>query len=237
MKIETQILFHNDPYQTSTKAWLDEVIEGEPGQLKIVLSQTLFYPQGGGQKGDRGWLIIESENGKTKIPVSDTKKDEGLVYHIVTDTPDTRALLQDLVGNCEIETEIDWEFRYHQMRIHSVGHLVHCFLEKTLGRAIAYPSRSPLDESGGENQYDALNPFLPEELERATSELNAFLLEDHKIITMPDEGSGAGFRRWQCEAWNIPCGGIHPKSTKEIGQVKTGMREKKKQTRVSFQII
>ncbi|HDI02063.1 MAG TPA: alanine--tRNA ligase, partial [Ignisphaera sp.] len=69
---ETRRLFHEDPYIRIFKAKVLGVYENY-----LILDSTAFYPEGGGQLGDRGFIIV---NGK-KIKVIDTQKTNGVVVH------------------------------------------------------------------------------------------------------------------------------------------------------------
>ena len=65
----TELLFRTDAYLKTASARV--VAVGERG---IELYRTLFYPLGGGQAGDSGWLVRASGE---RLPVTDTRKGDG----------------------------------------------------------------------------------------------------------------------------------------------------------------
>jgi alanyl-tRNA synthetase len=88
---------------------------------QLVLDQTPFYAESGGQVGDRGELTVNSE----KIKVVDTKKDNDLIIHFTESIPD------DLSG--EIIAMVDPATRKNTELHHSATHLLHAALRKVLG--------------------------------------------------------------------------------------------------------
>ena len=73
----------------------------------IVLENTLFYPEGGGQPADKGTL-----NG---MPVLDVQEKDGIIYHTVS---------QPFPVSKTIEGTIDWAHRYDLMRNHTAEHII-----------------------------------------------------------------------------------------------------------------
>ena len=72
----TQALFREDAYQAETEA---TVLLSEP--RGIALDRTVFYPQGGGQSGDRGALVLEDG---TVLPIVNTiyDSDRATILHV-----------------------------------------------------------------------------------------------------------------------------------------------------------
>jgi len=96
-------------------------------QYQMVLNRTPFYPEGGGQVGDTGWMIFGSEGtGQERIRVVDTKKENTLIYHIVDRLPEQ---LDDDTVRCEV----DEQKRRLTEANHSATHLLHAALRKVLG--------------------------------------------------------------------------------------------------------
>jgi alanyl-tRNA synthetase len=100
-----------------------------PGEtVMVVVNQTPFYAESGGQIGDRG--EIRFDGGRVKI--TDTRKmGEGLHVHF------GEVEGGDLAVGGEVELEIDHAARAGLRRHHSATHLVHEALRETLGRHVA----------------------------------------------------------------------------------------------------
>jgi len=92
--------------------------------IQIVLAKTPFYPEGGGQQGDKGILKI----GTAQYKVIDTKKENELILHYIVDN-------DDFVPE-RVEAVIDVENRIASMRNHSATHLLHAALKRVLGNHV-----------------------------------------------------------------------------------------------------
>lgn len=90
-------------------------------EYHIVLDKTPFYAESGGQVGDTGYLISDSE----QIEVLDTKKENDLILHITAKLPQTI--------DAAFRSEIDFERRNYIRKNHSATHLLHAALRKVLG--------------------------------------------------------------------------------------------------------
>jgi alanyl-tRNA synthetase len=96
-------------------------------QYQIVLNRTPFYPEGGGQVGDTGWMIFGSEGmDAERVCVVDTKKENNLVIHIVEKLP------EQLDGQT-VRCEVDEKRRRLTESNHSATHLLHAALRSVLG--------------------------------------------------------------------------------------------------------
>src|SRR4051812_44350444 len=109
----TERLYLQDPYLTAFHARIVEVgeLKGKPA---AVLDRSAFYPEGGGQPGDRGTL------GAARV--IDTQEREGKVLHV----------LDRGVELSEVEAQVDWERRFDHMQQHHGQHLLSAAFE-TLG--------------------------------------------------------------------------------------------------------
>ena len=92
---------------------------------QLVLSQTPFYAESGGQVGDTGTLTIDG----TETKIIDTKKENDLIIHFAEKIPD------DVSG--EVIAKVDAERRNRIALHHSVTHLMHAALRKVLGTHVA----------------------------------------------------------------------------------------------------
>jgi alanyl-tRNA synthetase len=96
----------------------------EGQRYQLVLDKTPFYPEGGGQVGDKGFLIFNNE----KIQVLDTKKEHGDIIHI------TKKLPSDV--EFPAEAKIDTSKRFLSACNHSATHLMHYALREILGKHV-----------------------------------------------------------------------------------------------------
>ena len=103
----TERIFDQDVYCREFLARVISCEQGKNGRWEVVLSRTAFYPEGGGQPGDRGFL-----NG---VQVLDTREKDGEVVHF-TDGP--------LEPGQEVRGVLDWVHRFDQMQNHSGEHIV-----------------------------------------------------------------------------------------------------------------
>ncbi len=90
-------------------------------QFQIVLDQTPFYGESGGQKGDTGLLWF----GEEKIPVLDTVKENDLIIHFVKKLPTT--------VDSEVRAEVNAPKREATSNNHSAVHLMHAALHRVVG--------------------------------------------------------------------------------------------------------
>lgn len=194
----------------------------------VVLNQTVFYPQGGGQLGDSGIMALTDGS---EIEITDTQKAEHEILHIVAEGSPLPS-----VGD-SVRVEINWNRRYRLMQMHSCMHLL-C-------------SIVPFGVTGGSVREDSarldFDAEQPMDKEAINNELNRLVQEDHAmsmrwisdeeldaqpelVRTMsvqPPRGSGS-VRLVEFEGVDLqPCGGTHVKSTAEIGAVRVRKIEKK----------
>ncbi|MEM7361821.1 MAG: alanine--tRNA ligase [Bacteroidota bacterium] len=101
------------------------VQQQEKTQYQLVLDQTPFYPQGGGQVGDTGYLLFGNE----KVAILDTRKEEGMIIHISNHLP------KDL--HSPIQAVIDQEKRRSTANNHTATHLLEAALKHILGKHVA----------------------------------------------------------------------------------------------------
>ena len=90
--------------------------------IQVILKETPFYPEGGGQIGDNGYL--EFQNG-VKIRVFNTKKENDEIVHFID--------AKDFIANNEINAKIDIQMRKKCSSNHTATHLLHQALREILG--------------------------------------------------------------------------------------------------------
>jgi alanyl-tRNA synthetase len=124
-----------DDHETKTKVLRYRKVSGKGKELyQIVLEQTPFYAESGGQVGDRGKLRFAND----EVRIVDTKKENDLIIHFAESIP------ADLSGN--VTATIDSERRRKIAVHHSVTHLMHAALRKVLGTHVAQKGSLVNDE-------------------------------------------------------------------------------------------
>jgi len=118
----TNPLYYDDPYKIRFKSNVLRAIEFEK-KIFLVLEETCFFPEGGGQPGDKGSIIL----GQQKFTVTDTQSVGEVTVHVL-DGP--KGVLNE---GQNIEGEVDWVRRYAHMKQHTGSHLVFSSIRRVLG--------------------------------------------------------------------------------------------------------
>lgn len=119
----TERLYYEDVYCKKFQAVVTECRERKDG-YEIILDRSAFYPEGGGQPGDRGSLRSLDDSHKGDIAVLDTHEKDGEILHY------TREKLEP---GTEVIGEIDWEYRFDLMQNHSGEHIVSGLIHEKFG--------------------------------------------------------------------------------------------------------
>ncbi|HMK04732.1 MAG TPA: alanine--tRNA ligase [Ferruginibacter sp.] len=115
-----------DSLETKARIVKYRKVSGKGKQLyQIVLDQTPFYAESGGQVGDTGLLTINHE----PLTITDTKKENDLIIHFAESVPG------DMNG--EVIAKVDVVRRKDIALHHSVTHLMHAALRQVLGKHVA----------------------------------------------------------------------------------------------------
>jgi misacylated tRNA(Ala) deacylase len=224
----TQAMFRDNAYRTETEA---TVTSADP--RGVALDRTIFYPQGGGQSGDRGTLLIE---GGSPMAVVNTiyDADRTTILHVLADgaappPPGARVI-----------AHIDWGLRYKRMRAHTALHLLSVVLPYPVTGGSVGDAEGRLDFDSGEAVLDKaeverrLNELITLDAEvsqrwiaDAELEANPGLIKTMSV--KPPMGTGH-VRLIAIEGLDLqPCGGTHVARTGEIGQASvTGIEKKGK---------
>ncbi len=222
----TEELFRHDAYLKDCTA--DIIDKTERG---VMLSRTVFYPEGGGQPGDRGKLTLP--NG-TEVTIIDTQKlPDGRIEHIAADA----SIIDTIALDSSIQTVIDWSYRYRHMRMHTCLHLLCSIIPfpVTGGSLNQKKGRLDFDMTEGVDK-EALSNQLNALIERSADVHYQWITDQEMhdnmdlVRTMsvaPPMGQGK-VRLVAVEDIDLqPCGGTHVANTGEIGQVRIGKVEKK----------
>ncbi len=112
---DTVKLFYED---TNIREFDAAVLSCEPVKdgYQAVLDRTAFFPEGGGQYGDTGWI--------DGIPVTDTREKEGKIFHYIKEPLD--------VGR-KVRGKLDWNIRFERMQQHSAEHIISGIIHSRFG--------------------------------------------------------------------------------------------------------
>ena len=191
---------------------------------QIVLTQTPFYPEGGGQVGDKGYL--EMPNGALHYVV-DTKKENNLILHYCKTLPDA---LEET-----IEAAVDQNQRRRTAANHTATHLLHQALRSVLGDHIE--QKGSMVHSGiFRFDFSHFSKMTADELHQVESFVNARIqeqlpLEEKRLVAYQQalkEGAIALFgEKYGDEVRSIRfgqsmelCGGTHVDNTSAIWHFK-----------------
>ena len=227
----SELLFRDDAYLREAEA---KVIEAAPG--RIVLDACLFYPQGGGQPGDRGELRLADGN---TLPIVNTvyDSDRKTILHV----PAEGARLP--AAGERVTARLDWDLRYKRMRAHNALHLLSVVLPYPVTGGSVGDAEGRLDFDSGEVAFDRgdiearLKGLVATNAEVSTrwitdEELaaNPGLVKTMKV--KPPTGSGR-VRLVEIAGLDLqPCGGTHVARLSEIGRIAvTGIEKKGKMNR------
>lgn len=225
----TRALFREDSYLQKADAKV--VALTEVGG--VVLDQSIFYPNGGGQPGDTGTLAYD----RGEMTVSATQKGEASAIVLVPAEGSTPPPVGALVSQ-----RLDWAQRYRFMRIHTALHLLSVVipLPVTGGQISLEKGRLDFDmpEAPEDKQAleDTLNALIARDLRTgeqwitdAELEANPDLVKTMSVRPPTGQGRVRLIRIGQgAEQVDLqPCGGTHVARTSEIGPVTLGKIEKK----------
>ena len=207
----TRRLYYEDGYQTTFTATVISCEKGKAG-YDIVLDQTAFYPEGGGQPADIGTL--------EDVKVQDVRIKEGIIYHM-TDGP--------LEVGQEVRGKVDFERRFDLMQQHSGEHIVSGIVNSKYGyNNVGFHLNSDYMTCDFDGELtkeqvqeieilanEAIYKNLPidctiyqdEEIRDRTYRSKLDLVGEIRLVTVPAYDTCA-------------CCGIHVRTTGEIGLIK-----------------
>jgi alanyl-tRNA synthetase len=192
---------------------------------QIVLDQTPFYAESGGQVGDKGMLVSDKE----KIFIEDTRKENNLTIHITSKLP---VKLTD-----KFHAAVDLEKRIATACNHSATHLLHAALKEVLGKHVEQKG-SLVDDERLRFDFAHFSKMTDEEIVRVENIVNAKIRSDIQLkeyrnipieqarqmgaVALFGEKYGDFVRVISFDpSFSIElCGGIHIPSTGQIGLFK-----------------
>ena len=224
-KRQTSFIGYEEDNSLSQIIMYRKVSEDENTNFHLVFDRTPFYPESGGQVGDKGVIY----DGNEKIRVLDTFKENDLVIHLAEKLPSS---LDD-----KIKIEIDKNRREFISKNHSATHLLHSALRDTLGNHISQKG-SLVNDKILRFDFSHFSKIDVDSLEKISDIVNDKIFENIKVkiennVNIEDakkKGATALFGEKYGDKVRVVsiddkfslelCGGTHVGSTSEIGQFK-----------------
>ena len=224
---KTELLFYKYPKMKEFEAKILKVVDDY-----VILDKTAFYPEGGGQKADTGYII----KGDKKFRVIDVQKENDIVYHKIEN------LDNELKEGDTVKGVIDWDRRLSLMRHHTATHIINAAAQKVLGKHV-WQAGSDVDVDKARLDITHYKRISREELKEIERVANEIVLNNYNVKSVFMDRNEAeekfGFRIYQGgvvpgnilriviiedENGNIvdveACGGTHCQNTGEVGFIK-----------------
>ncbi|PAB58959.1 alanyl-tRNA editing protein [Anaeromicrobium sediminis] len=220
-------LFYENVYLKNFSANIMEV-KNEGNSFHLVLDKTCFYPEGGGQPSDMGFI----EN----IPVKYVYIEDNKVYHVVNSLPSKEDKL-----NCAI----DWPRRFDFMQQHTGQHILSACIDKLYsGKTVGFHlskdyTTIDITTQNLKDEHIKRIEQLANEIVFANLIIKQFYPDSHTLKELPlrkvpsvDEN----IRVVSIDSFDhSPCGGTHVSRTGEVGLIKIKTYEKTRgKTRLEF---
>jgi misacylated tRNA(Ala) deacylase len=224
----TDLLYYDDAYLQEFDA---TVLAAEPagvGQWSLTLDRTAFYPGGGGQPADSGWLTINGH----RLPVRKLQRDGAQIRHIV----ETGENAPDIQPGASVHGQLDWERRYRIMRTHTAMHILCGVVWRDYGASVTGGNMEP-GAGRMDFEFAALSRELISEIEaRCNAEVDAAhpvksqILPREEAFQIPDlirtkinllPPGIAEVRTVELEGLDLQAdGGTHVRNTREVGPMR-----------------
>lgn len=204
----TKLLYLEDFNLVECEATVLDIIE-EDGKTFIILDQTCFYPQGGGQPYDKG--LIESPS--AKFNVTEVRFVDGLVRHI------GNFENESLAKNDQVKCLVQKDRRVLNSKIHSAGHVVDMAVTELKlgwipGKGYHFPDGPYVEYEGSLAGKEVEK--LKADLEDKCNGLISKNIETSLKFTDLEMVNGKPARVVLFGDFGVPCGGTHVNNLSEI---------------------
>jgi Ser-tRNA(Ala) deacylase AlaX len=235
----TTLRYLENTYTFEAAATVTDVRVLEDGRTAVLLDETIFYPQGGGQPCDIGTI----STGTSVFRVTDVRMDkDGDVLHI---------------GSCEkgklepgntVTLAIDRDRRIKNAKAHSAGHLIDCAMSQ-LGVQLT-PTKGYHFPEGPNVEYEGAIDNSPEMVQKLQAAVDTLVAKNSKVLAnelSAEEAARQGVfapagkkvRMVHFEGFSAcGCGGTHVRDAGEIGTIVIRkIKTKGGITKVSYEVV
>lgn len=223
--MKTRRLYHENSYLQEFDAQVVEIIEYPENRFGVVLNQTAFYPESGGQPYDTGAL--------NDIPVIEVRQQQDIIIHMMEQRP------SDIL----VTGKINWSRRFDHMQQHSGEHILSGAFLELFG---AYNIGFHLGDCFTTIDF-AIDELTEQQIQQVEQRANEMVFANrpvHCSFVDKDQFADLKLRKELTKTYDTirivnmggfdccPCGGTHTASTGEIGlikirsweRIKTGVR-------------
>jgi alanyl-tRNA synthetase len=213
--------------------------------FELVIENTPFYPEGGGQVSDSGWFVTLNNGAKNEFEIVDVRKTVTNIIHVIKhieySSEESNHLNQQeiikLFGEkSKVTAIIDFTQRQATMRNHTATHLTHKALQIVLGENVRQAG-SLVNPNNLRFDFSHSKAMTTEEIEKVESIVNHQILKNVRIVThesisltkakemgamaMFDEKYEDYVRMLEVPGYSLElCGGTHVPATGCIGLFK-----------------
>ncbi|WP_277542572.1 alanine--tRNA ligase [Haloarcula laminariae] len=220
---DTDRLYYEDQQRMEFEAVVLEVFDRDDDRYDVVLDQTMFYPEGGGQPPDHGHLTTDDNT----VEVEDVQRYDGVILHTVDGDP----------GKGEfVRGQVDATRRKRLMQHHTATHIVVHAARQVLGEHVRQAGAQKGVGSAriDVRHYDSVSREQVKEIESTANDL----VQDNVTVTQqwPDRNEAEAKHGFDLYQGGIPageqirliqvgediqaCGGTHVARTGDIGTIK-----------------
>jgi Ser-tRNA(Ala) deacylase AlaX len=225
----TDGLYLRDAY---LREFATSVSTARPGEIELLA--TAFYPTGGGQPSDTGWIATRSADSRWRV-ASVEKTEDGRIVHRVEGEAVPGA-------GTEVQAAIDWERRYTHMRYHTCVHILSGVVFRRFGSGITggqiYENRARVDFALPEFRRELAEELVDEtnEIVRRGIPVRVRFLsredaaQDPSLVRVARElmPQVSTVRLIDIEGFDVQAdGGTHVRSTSEVGTARLEKFENK----------
>ena len=238
--MKTKRLFKENPYLCDTEAVILDVMPFE-GHKAVILDQTVFFPEGGGQPWDLGRLTIKTGSCRSYAVIK-VIEHEGEILHVLYTS-------DDIPENSRCLLELDWQRRFDSMQRHTGEHIFTGVFDKLFGGTnrgfhmgddymtidISLEDRAKVDTITWDMVKEAelmSNEIIYQDMPMIVRHFDSFEEASkepmRKPLTIEEDITLVGFGMtdydWAC----VACCGTHLKSTAQVGLIKSFKLESNK---------
>ena len=219
----TKLLFQTDSYLKEFEAIVKSIDQESNG---VILDRTAFYPGGGGQPADRGWIL----DGDSTYSVKRVRRSETEILHLLG-----AHNTLPMVGNT-VRCRLDWQNRYELMRTHTAMHILCGVIFRDYGASVTGGDMDPL-KGRMDFEFETMHKELVQSIETAinlevekTRPVKVRILPRDLAFEIPDlirtkinllpEGI-TEVRVVEIVGLDLQAdGGTHVKNTSEVGRIR-----------------